>query len=65
MGASFGLYFAGLTQAEANQVRQRLNEIAAALGYTAKGGPTTGKGNAAALLVAISQGKIKLTVTSP
>jgi hypothetical protein len=60
MGTPLGFYFAGLTQEEVNQVRAQLNRIAAEFGYVAKAGPTAGQGNAAALLVAIARGKIKL-----
>lgn len=60
MGESIGLYFRNLTKAEVNEVRRRLNELAAELGYTAKGGPTKGQGNAAALMVAIANGEVKL-----
>lgn len=60
--ATIGLYMAGMTQDEANKVRQQLNTIAAGLGYTAKAGPTTGAGNAAAMLVDIAQGKLEVTM---
>lgn len=55
---AIGLYFRGLTKEEINQVRARLNELAAALGYIAKAGPTAGRGNAAAMLVAIAKGEL-------
>ena len=60
MGKAIGFYFSGLSKDEINEVRRKLNMLAAGLGYTAKGGPTKGQGNAAALLIAIAEGKIKL-----
>jgi hypothetical protein len=62
--ATLGFYFAGLSDEEANELRRRLNEIAAQLGYTAKAGPTTGQGNAAALLAAIVKGECEAKKTS-
>lgn len=58
MGASFGLYFKGLTQEEANAMRRQLNEVAAFHGYTATRGATAGQGNAAELLVSIASGEV-------
>lgn len=60
---TLGFYFAGLSNEEANAVRQQLNEIAAGLGYVAQAGPTAGQGNAAALLIAIARGEA--TVSAP
>lgn len=60
MGATIGLYFAGLSNDEANTVRERLNALAAELGYVALAGATAGAGNAAALLVAIANGDVRL-----
>jgi hypothetical protein len=59
---TLGFYFAGLSNEEANEMRGRLNDIAARLGYTAKAGATTGEGNAAALLAAIAEGTVMLSV---
>ena len=59
-GATLGFYFRGMTKEQANEIRARLNEIAAELGYTAKGGQTVGEGNAAALMVAIANGDVRL-----
>lgn len=59
---TLGFYFAGLSNEEANEMRGRLNDIAARLGYTAKAGATTGEGNAAALLAAIASGEVLLSV---
>lgn len=59
---TLGFYFAGMSSEEANAMRQRLNDAAASLGYTAQGGPTTGEGNAAALLAAIAEGDVLLSV---
>lgn len=39
-------------------IRQKLNEIAAQLGYKGKAGPTAGDGNAASMLVALAKGEI-------
>jgi hypothetical protein len=61
---TLGFYFAGLSNEEANQMRGRLNDAAAHLGYTAKAGATTGQGNAAALLAAIADGDVLLSVKS-
>lgn len=59
---TLGFYFAGLSNEEANEMRGRLNDIAARMGYTAKAGATTGEGNAAALLAAIADGEVLLSV---
>lgn len=62
MGEAIGFYFRGdITKQELNQIRAELNRIAKELGYLAKTGPTMGQGNAAALLVAIAKGEVKLT----
>ncbi len=63
-GSTIGFYFAGLSQDDTNQVRARLNVLAADLGYTAKRGGTAGQGNAAALLVAIANGDVKIVPTN-
>lgn len=63
VAATIGFYFAGMSKDEANEVRRRLNEIAAAYGYTAQAGPTAGQGNAAALLVAIANGEVIIMKT--
>lgn len=55
---SIGFYFRGLDQAKTNALRQRLNDIAAGLGYIAHAGPTAGAGNLADLLVAIDSGEV-------
>jgi hypothetical protein len=52
--ATFGLYFKSMTQAQANELRARLNTLAKHHGYLAARGPTTGEGNAADLLAAIA-----------
>lgn len=62
---TLGFYFASLSYNEANKIRNQLNEIAANLGYTAQAGPTTGKGNASALLVAIAKGEIVCRLNRP
>jgi len=54
--SAIGFYFRGLTRDQTNALRNRLNDLAAERGYTAAGGPTTGQGNAAQLLVAIDAG---------
>ncbi len=59
-GTTLGFYFRGLSHEEANQVRRRLNEIAARLGYTAASGKTVGQGNAAGMLVAIADGELQI-----
>lgn len=61
MGEAIGFYFRGLNKAEVTQIRAKLNEIAKGLGYIAKRGPTSGQGNAAALLIAIARGEITLS----
>lgn len=62
MAATFGLYFKGMNQSEANAMRQRLNQIAAFHGYTSERGPTTGAGNAAELLQAIDSGEVAIVL---
>jgi hypothetical protein len=59
-GHAVGFYFAGMSKEEVNTLRARLNDLAAELGYVAKAGPTAGQGNAAALLVAIANGEVRL-----
>jgi len=61
MGKAIGLYFRDMDQGEINALRARLNTLAYELGYTAKSGPTAGKGNLAALLVAIDAGDVFVT----
>lgn len=58
---TFGLYFRGMSQQDANALRARLNARAAELGYTASGGPTKGQGNLAGLLRAIDEGEVVLS----
>ncbi len=62
MSSTFGLYFKGLSQEYANAMRQRLNTIAASYGYCADRGPTTGKGNAAEMLMAIDEGELAIVL---
>jgi hypothetical protein len=57
MGSTIGLYFP-IDKDEVNALRARLNALAGELGYIAKAGPTAGKGNLAALLMAIDEDKI-------
>jgi hypothetical protein len=58
---AIGFYFPErMSNEEVNQVRRRLNEVAAELGYAAKRGPTKGQGNAAALLMAIASGEVNV-----
>jgi hypothetical protein len=61
MGEAIGFYFRQMDKQEVTQIRARLNEIAKSLGYVAQSGPTKGQGNAAALLVAIARGEIKVS----
>jgi len=56
--SAIGLYFRGLTKAQTNALRARLNELAALYCYTSRRGPTAEQGNLAALLVAIDAGKV-------
>lgn len=58
MASTFGLYFKGLGQRDANAMRRRLNKIAASYGYRSERGPTNGEGNAAEMLVAIDGGEL-------
>lgn len=60
MPGTTGLYFPDLTQPEANALRARLNDLAGALGYVARSGPTTGenRGVLAHLLVGIDAGEV-------
>lgn len=53
--------------ADPRDVRRRLNALAASLGYvaTATHSPNRGSGSAAALLVAIAAGDVKLTKREP
>ena len=60
MGKAIGLYFRDMEQDEINALRMRLNALAGELGYVAKAGPTVGKGNLAALLVAIDAGEVSV-----
>jgi hypothetical protein len=59
--ATIGLYMRGVDQAQANEVRRKLNEIAARHGFRARRGPTKGEGNIAALLLAMAEGEIVIT----
>ena len=59
-GTAIGLYFRGMTKEDTNALRARLNELALELGYTAKAGPTYGKGTLAAMLVAIATGELRV-----
>ena len=60
MGSTIGLYFP-VDNEQVNALRARLNELAGKFGYVAKAGPTAGKGNLAALLVAIDAGEVFVT----
>jgi len=60
--ATIGLYFRGLDNEDVNALRARLNNVAAAFGYTAERGPTTGEGNLAEMLVAIDAGELALVL---
>jgi len=57
-GSTFGFHFAGLDINETKAVRTRLNDVAYKLGYISRSGPLSGRGNAAALLVAIAKGEV-------
>lgn len=57
-GATSGFHFAGLTAEETRVIRSRLNDVARTLGYISHSGPLSGRGNAAALLVAIARGEV-------
>lgn len=64
MGEPSGLYFPGLTKGEVNEVRRRLAELAAGLGYVSKTGPNKGRGSVGLLLAAIATGEVTLTPVS-
>jgi len=51
-----------MSQPAANALRARLNDQAAAHGYTAVRGPTAGQGNLAELLRAIDAGEVALVL---
>ena len=59
-GTTLGLYFPGLSKPEANAVRERLNVLAAELGYLAERGETKGKGAAGRMLIALARGDLFL-----
>lgn len=55
--SSVGLYFP-LPPDATNELRSRLNDLAASHGYVARRGPTAGRGNLVALLIAIDAGEV-------
>ena len=57
-GSTYGLYFAGLSVEEIQATLSRANAVAGELGYISRSGPSSGRGNAAALLVAIANGEV-------
>jgi hypothetical protein len=60
---TIGLYFPScMTNEDVNALRERLNETAAAFGYTASRGPTAGRGNLAEMLIAIDSGELALVL---
>lgn len=61
---TIGLYFP-LDQESTNALRQRLNDLAAGLGYTATRGPTAGEGNLSEMLLAIDAGEVALVLLDP
>jgi hypothetical protein len=61
---TIGFYFRGMERQAVNALRARLNDLAAGFGYIAHGGPTTGRGNAAELFVAIDGGEVALVLLS-
>ena len=64
-GTTIGFYFRDMEQDEINALRARLNALAAEFGYIAKRGPTAGRGNLAALLIAIGDGEFVLIQRDP
>lgn len=63
--STIGLYFRGLSKANTNALRSRLNAIAAEFGYIAERGPTAGQGNLAVMLEAIDAGELALVLLPP
>lgn len=59
-GTTIGFHFAGLDKAQTNAMRARLNAAARQLGYVSRTGRSAGRGNAAALFVAIANGEVAL-----
>ncbi len=60
---TIGLYYSTeFTQAEANALRSRLNDLAGTFGYIAHRGSTAGQGNLAELLIAIDSGEVALVL---
>jgi hypothetical protein len=60
---AIGFYFPSyLSKEDVNALRERLNEISAAFGYTASRGPTAGQGNLAEMLIAIDAGELALVL---
>jgi len=59
-GATTGFHFAGLDAEEVNTVRAQLNTIARSFGYVSRARSQPGQGSAAALLVAIARGELKV-----
>ncbi len=57
-GSTYGLYFAGLSVEEIRATLARANAVAGQLGYISRTGPSSGRGNAAALLMAIANGEV-------
>ena len=60
-GTTIGFHFAGLDKAQTNAMRARLNAVARQLGYVSRTGRGAGRGNAAALFIAIANGDVALT----
>ncbi len=59
-GTTIGFHFAGLNKAQTNAMRARLNAAAQQLGYISRTGRSAGRGNAAALFVAIANGEVAI-----
>jgi hypothetical protein len=59
-GSTLGIYFPGLSKEQANEMRTRLNALAAEWGYLAERGETAGQGAAGRLLMALARGELRL-----
>lgn len=60
---TIGLYYSTeFTQAEANALRSRLNDLAGEFGYIAVAGRTAGRGTLSKLLIAIDSGEVALVL---
>jgi hypothetical protein len=61
MGEATGIYFPGRNKAEVNEIRRRLSELAAELGYITTGGANKGKGSVGLLLAAVAHSEVSVT----